>query len=500
MAPSAADRARKMEMRQEAAAVAAATSAAIAAATALVASSTDRSQENNDTATRDAASTMLDLSTSDAPAKVGSGNAAAPAASQVTPRTRGKGKGKGRASHLGPSFAIAKTSRSATPSPVGVMSAGLEATPSSNATPMASRPPAYLLATAPQFVGQATTPYAHRPRVTPLYSSTATPQAVPNSTTPTDNMAEAAAATAAEGPLGARRATAAGFVVRTSPNVGAVAASHVARTKGAISGASPVVAGVRRRTHRIPAARLARQLKAAEATAAANRLNLAGDTADSSFKSSSDSTAVPAAGLGLNSTSLAAAASAAQVSRAPASGMATGDRMEVDKATNVIGDAGAGGANESFLGVAAGGGAPGSGPSTAADPPTASAGWVDTMSAADVSDARSAPPSTPGAPSAGGSTGGVSTPGPSDIESGSPSPSRPLMWRSTRAIPSPSYRSRCRRRRLLLLFRTPNWVIRRRGRPRSLRPPSVRPPPTCASMWPRCAHALRTRPLGSSSS
>ncbi|OSX74528.1 hypothetical protein BU14_0285s0016 [Porphyra umbilicalis] len=442
MAPSAADRARKMEMRQEAAAVAAATSAAVAAATALVASSKASNQGADSRSAQDAASTMVEMATHDGPAPgemdvAGTTTAVAPAASPATPRTRGKGKGKGRASHLGPSSGIAKTSRSAASSPVGVMSAGSAATPSSSATQVASRPPAYPLASVAQPVGLSVNPYALLQGVTPLYSGTAAARAPRNSTAPRACVAEAAPLTAADGPLRMRTATAAGFVVRTSPNAGEAAGRHTARTKGAISGASPVVTGVRRRTHRIPAARLARQLKAAGATAAAHRLNLAGDAAGGSCSGSFDGAGSPATDAGRLATLPAAAAPAAEMSGAPVLGMATGDRRDADNAASVVGGTGSNDANGSFLGVVVGGGADGSGASTAAEPSTPTARWVDVISAADVSDAGSAPPSTPGAPSVGGSVGGVSTPGPSDIESGPPSPSRPLTWRSTRNIPSP---------------------------------------------------------------
>ncbi|OSX75034.1 hypothetical protein BU14_0257s0005 [Porphyra umbilicalis] len=431
-----------MEMRQEAAAVAAATSAAVAAATALVASSTASNQDANGTAAQDAASTMVEFATCDGPGPrrmdaVGTATAVASAASPATPRTRGKGKGKGRARHLGPSFGIAKTSRSAAPSPVGVMSAASAATPSSSRAQVASRPPAYPLASMPHSAGLAVNPRALLPGVTPLYSVTAEPRASRNSTAARPCVEAVAPLTAADGPLGTRTATAAGIIVRTSPNAGEAAARHVARTKGAISGASPVITGVRRRTHRIPAARLARQLEAAGATAAATRLNLSRDDAGGNFTRTFDAVGSPATDAGRLETSPAAATSAAQMAGAPDLGVATGDRMDAENAAPVVGGTGASDPNGSFLGCAVGSGAAGSGASTAAEPSTPTAGWVEVISAADVSDAGSAPPSTPGAPSVGGSVGGFSTPGPSDIESGPPSPSRPLTWRSTRNIPSP---------------------------------------------------------------
>ena len=422
--------------------MAAATSAAVAAATALVAASKASNQGADSRSEQDAASTMMELATRDGPAPremdvAGATTAVAPAASPETPRTRGKGKGKGRASHLGPSFGIAKTSRSAAPSPVGVMSAGSAATPSSSATQAASRPPAYPLASVAQPVGLSVNPHALLQGVTPLCSGTAAAQAPRNSTAPRACVAEAAPSTAADSPLRMRTATAAGFVVRTSPSAGEAAARHTARTKGAISGASPVVSGVRRRTHRIPAARLARQLKAAGATAAAHRLTLAGDAANGSSSRVMDGAGSPATDAGRLATLPAAAGPAAETSSAPVLGVATGDRMHADNAASVVGGTGFNDANGSFLGVAMGGGADGSGASTAAEPSTPTARWVEVISAADVSNAGSAPPSTPGAPSVGGSVGGVSTPGPSDIESGPPSPMRPLTWRSTRNIPSP---------------------------------------------------------------
>ena len=422
--------------------MAAATSAAVAAATALVASSTASNQDANGTAAQDAASTMVEFATCDGPGPrrmdaVGTATAVASAASPATPRTRGKGKGKGRARHLGPSFGIAKTSRSAAPSPVGVMSAASAATPSSSRAQVASRPPAYPLASMPHSAGLAVNPRALLPGVTPLYSVTAEPRASRNSTAARPCVEAVAPLTAADGPLGTRTATAAGIIVRTSPNAGEAAALHVARTKGAISGASPVITGVRRRTHRIPAARLARQLEAAGATAAATRLNLSRDDAGGNFTRTFDAVGSPATDAGRLETSPAAATSAAQMAGAPDLGVATGDRMDAENAAPVVGGTGASDPNGSFLGCAVGSGAAGSGASTAAEPSTPTAGWVEVISAADVSDAGSAPPSTPGAPSVGGSVGGFSTPGPSDIESGPPSPSRPLTWRSTRNIPSP---------------------------------------------------------------
>eukprot|EP00168_Porphyra_purpurea_P005934 TRINITY_DN1709_c0_g1_i13.p1 TRINITY_DN1709_c0_g1~~TRINITY_DN1709_c0_g1_i13.p1 ORF type:complete len:397 (+),score=51.97 TRINITY_DN1709_c0_g1_i13:466-1656(+) len=271
----------------------------------------------------------------------------------------------------------------------------------------------------------------------PPSSGTTTPRAAWRSPAPTTKLAQVAPPTAANIPLGARTATTAGFVVRTSPNASSAAASLAARAKAEISGASPVVAGVRHRTHRIPAARLAHQLEAAGATAAANRLTLAGDAAGVCVKSSMDTACSSSTEAGLRPSMLASTTTAADGPGATASDMDTDDGMDTEKPTNVAGGAGASTANVSLSGIAVGCVPAGSSATTAAVPSTPTPGWVKVISVADLSDAGSAVPSTSRAPSLVGSAGGVSTPGQRDIESGPPSPSQPLTWRSTRRIPPP---------------------------------------------------------------
>jgi len=92
----------------------------------------------------------------------------------------------------------------------------------------------------------------------------------------------------------------AGFVVRSSPKSEAAADPRVsARATGAITTASPVVYGIRRHTHRISAALLARQLQAAGATAAAMRLHVAGDSIDGHLTRSPSTPCSPETEAGL---------------------------------------------------------------------------------------------------------------------------------------------------------------------------------------------------------
>jgi len=236
------------------------------------------------------------------------------------------------------------------------------------------------------------------------------------------------------GILGTRTATVAGFVVGVPQTADAGAARDAARRNGAITAASPVVSGVRRRTHRIPAARLARQLEAAGATAAAQRINQSGGNAGGTVSLSANDAANDAE---LVPSVPAAAARPAEASEGP---VPPRGGMTVDDTGIINASVATNGANGSFLGVSHHRGAVSNCAPNVAQPSTSTAGWVEVVSAADASDTGSAPPCPPSSTSLSGSVGGVSTPGTSDIESAPPSPSRTLTWRSNRSIPSPVVR------------------------------------------------------------
>ena len=427
--PTAADRARKMEMRQEAAAVAAAT----AAAAAVVSQAYTSGKEDGSTRAQDTASIMMTLATGASPAaRVGAGALPAPA-SPSTPV--GRGKGKGRASHLGPTYGIGKSRRVATESPVGILSAASSATASPSASRLAPRlaprPPTYPPAGLTPVVGEAANPYASLVSGSPLYQSTVAPLArvaprtAPTSGPPNVGPAPSLASTAPVSPLGTKTATVAGFVVRTTPAVGqSTEGPHsVAPRNGAITSASPVVTGIRRRGHRIPAARLARQLERAGATAAAKRLTEV-PPIDGTSNGARATPSSPATEAGLftrlpSNVGLAAAADGVpagvairtvSLDEADSTGMVVG----VDTGTNNVASA-----NNDNNGVE-------------------QTPFLGTAARARAADGGGSPKTV--APSVAGSTSGMSTPGVSDIDSApqSQAPTRPLTWRPSRSIPSPT--------------------------------------------------------------
>jgi len=447
MAPTAADRARKMEMRQEAAAVANANAAAAAAVAAIV----DQSDVNRHGAdmseTQDAAGVMLSLAMGGQGAETSTGTVgvvgmAPSTTSPMTPKPRAKGKG--RASHLGPTLGIDKSRASAAVSPVGVLAMGSTPTSSACATPQAQRPPAYPTASssAPAYNAlQGTTPLhsgVNSNLGRPLAARVARPLAARLSSTTGMDGVEVAPPTATAAPLGVQSATVGGFVVRTTPAANTAAAQNMARRSGAITAASPAVAGVRRRTHRIPAARLARQLESAGATAAAKRIVTDGSDATRHSGGSVNAAVSPSREGGL--LSLASADADARCTRPSSVEAWDGAVVEIAGTAHSRGESS--GAHGAFVGVparreAATGAAPGAAVEGPAKP---TAGWVEVISTDDLGSVGTAPPRASAAPSVSGSTGGISTPGQSDIESGPPSPSRPLTWRSIRDIPSPAIR------------------------------------------------------------
>lgn len=435
MAPTAADRTRKMEMRQEAAAVAAANAAAAAAAVISAGQSAGNVQGATVTDEHNTADIMLSMAMGDGEQSrsTGTGAMVAAAASVASPATpRARGKGKWRDGNLGPAFGIQKARRPVAASPVGVMSAGSAATSGATVTPLAPRPPPYPLSSSPPSLDATDSPLSSSSPAT----GTRPPAGRYTSALPA-GLSEAGSPMDTAGSLGTRTATVAGFVVGSTPTTDVTKACEGARRKCAITAASPVVSGVRRRTHRVPAARLARQLEAAGATAAAKRLDLSGGSADGaasrSFMDAGSSSNV----AGVRPSSPAPAAHSDEASEGPA---ATRGGMSIDNAGIINAGAATNDVNGDFLGVDHRHGAVTSGVPRVAQPSTSTAGWVEVVSAADASDSGSAPPCPPRSTSLSGSVGGFSTPGTSDVESPPPSPSRPLTWRSNRSIPSPVVR------------------------------------------------------------
>jgi len=426
--PTAADRARKMEMRQEAAAVAAAT----AAAAAVVSQAYNSGKEDGHTRAQDTANTMMTLAAGGPPTTSAGGGASPSAASPSTPV--GRGKGKGRASHLGPTHGIGKSRRVATESPVGVLSVASSASASPSASGLAPRlaprPPTYPPVVLPPVLDGAMNPYASLISGSPLYATQVAPRARvaprnarssgPSNVGPAPSLASKVPAS----PLGTKTATAAGFVVRTTPAVyqSTEGPLPVTPRNGAITPASPVVTGIRRRGHRIPAARLARQLERAGATAAAKRLTAVPSDGSSNGAPATPSSPATEAGLFTRLPSKVGLPGAADgvpagvVTRAEALEDADGTGMVVDVGTGNNNDAGADNDN------------------TAAEQ-TPFLGMAGRSRAANGGDS----PKTV-APSVAGSSSGVSTPGVSDIDSApqSPAPTRPLTWRPRRSIPSPT--------------------------------------------------------------
>ena len=430
--PTAADRARKMEMRQEAAAVAAAT----AAAAAVVSQAYNSGKEDGHTRAQDTANTMMTLAAGGPPTTSAGGGASPSAASPSTPV--GRGKGKGRASHLGPTHGIGKSRRVATESPVGVLSVASSASASPSASRLAPRlaprvaprPPTYPPAVLPPVLDGAMNPYASLVSGSPLYATQVAPRArvaprnalpsVPSNVGPAPSLASTAPAS----PLGTKTATVAGFVVRTTPAVyqSTEGPLPVTPRNGAITSASPVVTGIRRRGHRIPAARLARQLKRAGATAAAKRLAAVPSDGSSNGAPATPSSPATEAGLFTRLPSKVGLPGAADgvpagvVTRAEALEDADGTGMVVDVGTGNNNDAGADNDNAA----------------------TEQTPFLGTAARARAANGGDSPKTV--APSVAGSSGGVSTPGVSDIDSAhqSPAPTRPLTWRPRRSIPSPT--------------------------------------------------------------
>jgi len=322
-------------------------------------------------------------------------------------------------------------------SPVGVLPVGSTPMSSACATPMAQRPPAYPTASTPAPVDS---PCTALQDTAPLHSGAGASVVRPLSArlgSMTDvEMVEAAPPTETATSLGTKSATVAGFVVRTTPTDNSSVARNKARRTGVITAASPAVAGVRRRTHRIPAARLARQLESAGATAASKRLAVAGSDTARNAVGSVNVGGLPSSDGGL----LAPASADARGTRL--SSVDTSDGAEIERAGSAHGRGGSSGAHGSFLGVparpeAATGAASGV---AVEEPSRATTAWVEVISTDDLSNAGTAPPRASAPPSVSGSTGGISTPGQSDIDSRPPSPSRLLTWRSIRDIPSPAVR------------------------------------------------------------
>jgi len=462
-APTSDDRARKMEMRQEAAAVAAASAAATI------------DEGNASTTASDAASIMLSLAMGPFNAGYkastdGSLSAVPRAGTPVTPKARRKGKG--RAANLGPSFGMRKGRGSTSASPVNVVVAATAVSPGSAVGSAASVGASALRSLAPR-------PPTFPAGLTPQLRGSATNAVATSGEDMVNGVTGTASSSAAVPPLAARGASVAGFVVRSSPKSKAAAEPRFsARATGAITTASPVVGGIRRRTHRIPAARLARQLQAAGATAAAMRLHVAGDSIDGRLTCSPSTACSPATEAGLFSSpaspspALAAEPTepadravpvASPVAGAPNAATVDmnvesrgdgatrdgggvveecdgtevvdgGDATEVvggGEATGVVSASEATGANldgSSFFGHAARGGA-------------ARGAILATLSEPSPAPTSSAPGCVVGATSANPTPALTHAEPPAATTSASPtplSPTRPLTWRSTRQIPLPT--------------------------------------------------------------
>lgn len=368
--PTPADRARKMELRQEAAAVAAAT----AAAAAIVSQEDNNDKEDGSARTQDAANVMMVLAAGASPTTPVGVTESPSTASPSMPT--GRVKGKGRALHLGPTIGIEKSRRPVAASPVGISSAGSSATASPAAVRLAPSPPTYPPAGSPA-LEQVANPYAWLVRASLLYPATASPRvrAPPRRAPPfgaSDVLPRPSQGpTAPVSPLGTKTATVFGFVMQTVPTVRQTTGiTHpVPRHNGTITSASPMVSGIRRRGHRISAACLARQLERAGAKAAAKRLTNAASV-DGAGPGPPATPRTPAAGTGLFTrlNSSAAPVGASGGATAPATARmeksedAEGPRIVIDVGTgagdNASADIDNGGAGEiPFLGAAARAGA-----------------------------------------------------------------------------------------------------------------------------------------------